>query len=305
MGKVSLLVAAVLAIAPATAAATTPPTETEPPVTPSFPANAVAVNDVKVTLADFTIDVPAEVPAGPTRWIAANIGAEQHHMTIIRFTEGQTLSQLFTDFTTDATRALATYEFLPGPQAVAAGGVQAIDVDLQPGAYVSVCVIPGADGVPHAAKGMVKPFTVTGEASATSPAPETPGIELTEYKISVPANLPASGIARIENIGSIAHEAAIYRINDGVTFEQAKAFFVNPAAATGPPPVTPSGGVTAISPGTKAGLVLDLTPGTYAFVCFLPITATNSDHVREGMIAEVTVGEIATIGSGPPGSTEH
>lgn len=300
MRKVPFVVAAgVLLFAPVTAHATTPPpgtaVEVGPavmPVMPALPASAVPVNTVTVTMADYSFDLPAEVPAGPTRWVGVNAGAEEHHMTIVRFAEGQTLDGLFGDFLADPTATLNKYEFVPGPQAVAPGGVEAIDADLEPGSYVAVCVIPDAQGVPHAAKGMVKPFTVTGEAAAASTVsavPAAPGIQLEEYKIVVPDSI-LPGVMRIENIGSIAHEAAIYRVKNGATFEQAKAVLLDPASAQGQLPYLPAGGVTAISPHKAAGLVLALQPGTYAFVCFLPITSKNTDHLHEGMIAEVRIG---------------
>jgi hypothetical protein len=50
-----------------------------------------------------------------------------------------------------------------GPNAPAPGRTSAAVVDLAPGTYAFICVIPSPDGTPHVAKGMARPFTVVAE----------------------------------------------------------------------------------------------------------------------------------------------
>lgn len=58
---------------------------------------------------------------------------------------------------------------------------------------------------------------------------------------------------------------------------------------SGQPPWTSARGVAAIAPGTSATMDLDLTAGNYAFVCFVPDSATGKAHVELGMNAGLTV----------------
>ncbi len=271
-------------------AATTPPGGSANPgtVVTDLPASAATVNVVPVSLADYRIEVPAEIPAGPTRFVATNVGREEHHMTLVRLAEGQTFAALIADLVADPVVALGKYELVPGPQSVGPGGTQAIDVDLQPGAYVALCVIPDAAGVPHAAKGMITQFTVTGSPAAATAVPDGPAIHLEEYRFVADPGLTTGRVVRVENVGGASHEIAFYRVDDGATVDQVIAAMLNPAGAPALPRGTPSGGVTAMSPKHAAGLVLTLRPGAYVAVCFLP-TSDKSDHLHKGMLASVTV----------------
>ena len=42
--------------------------------------------------------------------------------------------------------------------------------NLQPGQYLFLCFVPSADGIPHLAKGMIKPLQVTGASPAATNA---------------------------------------------------------------------------------------------------------------------------------------
>lgn len=250
--------------------------------TGSAPAGGPA--EVAVTLGDFTIDVPATVPAGPVRFTATNTGAEEHQMALVRLAEGETVDDVLAAVGADPVAAFEDLAFVGGPQGVAPGGTQAMEVDLPAGRYAALCFIPSPDGVPHVMKGMV---TELEAVTAELPEPVAE-IALGEYQFVVPDDLPATGPVRVINNGAITHELAIYRVADGHTFDEAKGFFLDRASAEGPPPVTAAGGVTPIKPGTSVLVDLDLQPGTYVFICFLP-TADGSDHLHEGMVAEVQI----------------
>ena len=65
--------------------------------------------------------------------------------------------------------------FTGGPSGIGPGGQSEAVVDLQAGDYVLLCFIAGADGIPHLAKGMVQPLTVTVPPSDRPAEPEALG----------------------------------------------------------------------------------------------------------------------------------
>lgn len=101
-------------------------------------------NVVQVTLVDGAIEMPAELPAGPTTFAVVNAGVFEHDFQI----EGQGIDQKL-ESTLDP------------------GETGSLQVDLQPGAYRVYC--PVAD---HAAHGMDMTLTVTAAQGAETPAPE-------------------------------------------------------------------------------------------------------------------------------------
>ena len=278
--------------APGTAApGTAAPDTTESATTdaPDTTTSALpAPNEVDVALADYSITLPATLPAGPTRFTATNSGVDEHHMTLIRLSDEQQLGDVLTALSTDPAAGVERADLFAGPQAVAAGGQQSNTATLEPGDYVALCVIPGEDGIPHAAKGMLTQFTVTGDESEDEAAPRTPSITLKEFGFTVSDDFTGHGLVRVENAGTLPHELVIYRVAADSTYAEAEAFLREGGVVKADSPVIPSGGITAMSAGRSAGADLDLAPGKYVFVCFLPGT-DHMSHLQHGMMREVEV----------------
>ena len=81
--------------------------------------------------------------------------------------------------------------------------------------------------------------------------------------------------------GKEAHQAALIKLADGKTVDDAKAFFASEAAPTGPPPFNVAGGTTAVDPGGKIAITQSLPAGTYVFLCFVP-DADGCPALRQG-----------------------
>ena len=110
------------------------------------------------------------IAAGPVEVRLANGGALEHQAAVFRFQDGED----FGSFAAAAAEqgpaaALALVEGYGGPNAVAPGATGSSTQVLDPGEYALLCVIPDATGVPHAAQGMLQPFTVTEAATAEAP----------------------------------------------------------------------------------------------------------------------------------------
>ena len=217
-----------------------------------------------------------------------NNGKEEHQATIVRFKDGKTLADL-ADVAAKTPGALDTViDVFGGPNAVAPGASVTATQTLGAGDYFFMCFIPAADGQPHAAKGMVTPFKVEGTAAGAASPDAANTIGLKEYAFGVTGGKTKAGPTTFANQGEQLHEAAIYKPAPGKTTDDIIAYFKekNP---TGPPPVTPAGGVGPLDPGTSA--TVNLTAGDYVFMCFLPdkASADGAPHFSKGMIQTVTV----------------
>lgn len=237
---------------------------------------------------------PPTLAPGLVRIELTNEGTEEHQATLIRLNDGVTLDEFAAGAGADDTgvTAFGLFEGYGGPNAAAPGGGTASSTQaLVAGNYLMICFIPSpSDGVPHAVKGMLLPFTVEGDdADASLPDNDVAGeIELDEFGFAGTDDFSGQGTFTVTNNGEQQHEATFYALADGATLDDALAFFGG--ESSGPPPVTPAGGLAAIAPGLDANVELDLPPGEYALICFLPDTAGDgAPHFTKGMATQVTV----------------
>jgi uncharacterized cupredoxin-like copper-binding protein len=243
---------------------------------------------VTVVATDFSFSLPATLAAGPTAFTLVNHGKQAHHFFLIRLEGGHTTEELVAGMKSPGP---------PPPWAVFAGGPNAVDpggtsfptvVDLRPGNYAIICIIPGPDAVPHVMKGMSRSLHVTGAAARpASLAVTRDTITLTDYAFSIPWTLHA-GTTRVtvRDAGSQPHELVVVHLDPGKS-PQDVASWVDKMA--GPPPGHFLGGVSPIAPGQVNDLVMTLTPGRYALMCFVPDAKDGKPHVAHGMMREVTI----------------
>jgi plastocyanin len=238
------------------------------------------------------------VKAGPVKVSLTNNGAQEHQATLVRLHPGVDVAAIAAAGASDPTGAAVFKLFDPagGPNGVAPGATVSSTQVLAPGNYLMACFIPDpTDGVPHAAKGMIQPFTVADNPAITDlksvklGTASTPQAGLTEFAFNVPDTVTATDTVHINNTGTQPHEMAIYKLADGKTTDDMKAFLLSTGAPTGPPPFSPAGGVSALAPGTEITVDVNLKPGSYALICFLPDTAgSGKAHFELGMLKQVS-----------------
>jgi uncharacterized cupredoxin-like copper-binding protein len=255
--------------------------------TASAVATPAAPTVVTVTAADFKFDAPAEVPAGYVTFRLVNNGPSIHHVQLVKLEDGKTAD--------DFVAALKAGG--PPPRwATMAGGPNPPDLrdttsttlSLQPGSYAMVCFIPGADGVPHFMKGMVRPLTVTSAENRAAEPTAQSVMKLVDYDFQLSGPLPAGrSTIRIENAGKQPHEVAIVRLNPG---KKPMDFAEWGERQVGPAPGTLAGGVSAIMPGASAFVNVDLAPGDYGLICFIPDMKDGKGHYHHGMAKQISVG---------------
>jgi len=200
---------------------------------------------------------------------------------------------------------------LGGPNAGGIGSTTNMVVDLQPGPYMVVCLIPDEEtGMPHAAMGMISPLEVTTPTTEAQIAPpEIQGaIDLVDFSFEgLPAELPAGPHTwAITDTGEQLHEIVIYQQAPGVPYAVIESIFLALPEATptgieatpgamaspeagAPPPFTAIGGVAPMSPGVINYLEIELAAGDHFAICFIPDAETGAPHFALGMIMPFTI----------------
>jgi hypothetical protein len=251
---------------------------------------APVANVVTITAKDYSFDAPSEIPAGLTTIRLVTEGKELHHASLIRLDDGKT----FDDFK----QAIAKQGPPPawmvaagGPNPPHPGGTTEETQMLEPGKYVIVCFVPSPDGMPHFAKGMMRPITVTPATARNASADVTPvpdiTVKLVDYAFENSKPLTAGKhVIRIENDAAQDHELVLLRLAPGKSAQEAAAWLEKQA---GPPPGEPLGGIAAIHPGGVGFITVDLAPGDYGLLCFVPDAKDGKPHVAHGMVKQFKV----------------
>jgi len=251
------------------------------------------VQEVLVRTRDFQFDAPAVIHSGPTHLRLVNEGPDFHHVWLVRLLEGKTVADL-TDFLSAGEAALPAWAVdAGGPNTPGHPGEEtSAYLDLKPGNYAIMCVIPAAaDGLPHFAHGMIQALTVMESAETGAPVPEADiSMVLDDYSFGLSKVItPGRHTIRVENRAKQAHEVVVVKLEEGMTAQD----FIQwvgtiPREGTGPGVIV--GGVTGLSQGEFNIVTLDFEPGRYALVCFVPDAADGMPHFMHGMVQEFTVG---------------
>lgn len=282
-----LLIAAGLAAAcrsdkPAADQAATSATAAAPA---SAPASAQLVH---VKAADYKFDLPASVPAGAVNFHLMNEGKDFHHAMIVRLEDGKTVKDLAEAMKTEGPPP-PWLKFLGGPNGVAPGGTASSTLLLTPGQYAVLCVIPGTDGMPHMAKGMVQGFEVAGAASQAALPAATDTVHLKDYGFASPRPLSAgSHTILVVNDGPQVHEMVLLKLTPGKSVKDF-ANWATTGGMKGPPPAMPIGGAGLMDAGASSLISADLTPGDYGYICFVPDSKDGKPHLAHGMVSQFTV----------------
>lgn len=250
------------------------------------PADTARPAVVEYVATDFAFTGPDTVAAGATTFRLVNKGPDMHHLYLVRLEDGKTLADLVAAMQANPHHPPAFMRDMGGPNVPAPGGATEVTVELAPGNYVLLCVIPGPDGVPHVAKGMMKPLTVVpGEPGAPMPAAD---VELTlvdyGYEFSKPL---VAGRQRVlvRTAAEQSHEVVFLRLNEGRTAKDVFAWIEQ----GGEPPAVPVGGISPMAKGVTNFLELDLEPGAYLLVCFVPDHKDGKAHIAHGMVQTIEV----------------
>jgi len=133
---------------------------------PAAAAPASAVNGT-ITLFDFNFTMPDTLPAGKSMYTVTNTGAQFHEFSIGQLPPGKTVDDvkaLFAAPSGGPPSGPPPVILMGGMNALTKGNTGIVVLDLTPGNYVAICLVPDQskpNGDPHAHLGMIKGFTVT------------------------------------------------------------------------------------------------------------------------------------------------
>ncbi len=255
---------------------------------PAAPAAPAVPTAVTFKGADFSFEGPESIPAGLITINFQNIGKEWHHAQLARLNDGVTMEQLDEAMKKNSNAALGMVNLVGGVGALDPNGSGSVTLKLQEGQYLLLCFIPSADGVPHLAKGMIRPLTVKG-AGATAAEPKADvTVNMADFHFTMPAEVKAGKqVWKVINDGPQPHEIALVRLAEGKTLDDIYAWYAKPE---GPQPFNMVGGMQGMNAGVPAAFInLDLQPGNYVAVCDIPDPASGKPHSELGMVMPFTV----------------
>jgi uncharacterized cupredoxin-like copper-binding protein len=282
-------------------AAVTPAAEATVSFADGAGAAAAPAAVVTITARDYAFEMPDTVVAGRTELQLVNKGAELHHAALLRLDAGKTAADLAAAMHGSGPPP-AWLHNAGGPNAPAPGATSAAVVDLEPGTYVLVCMIPSPDGKPHMMKGMTRTLTVVSAprarlaahvrgsaapaAALVAGAPDVT-MTLTDYNFGLSRPLTRGRhVVRVRNAARQPHEVFVARLAPGKSAADALAWVEK---MQGPPPLQPLGGVVGLDTGAANDIPLDLAPGEYALFCFVPDAKDGKSHTAHGMVRQFTV----------------
>jgi hypothetical protein len=251
-------------------------------------AAAAKPHQMTVVATDYKFDAPDQVPAGMMTIHLVDNGSELHHVAFIKLNDGKTIADVEQAMKTQGPMPSWAVDYGGVNPSHPGGGMSTTTQMLEPGNYAMLCFIPSADGIPHFAKGMVRPLTVTASTDASAPAPsEDIVMTLNDYSFTTSKPITAGmHTIKIENAASQSHELVLARLAPGKKAEDLPAWVEK---MSGPPPAEPIGGVPAMVKGGIAYFTANFTPGEYALVCFLPDAKDGKPHFTHGMVKQIHV----------------
>lgn len=221
-------------------------------------------NTVKVDLAEYSYDAPKEVTGGPVTFELSNSGKEPHELALVKLARGKT-----TDDFVAALRAgkdVAWAEDFGGVPVLSPGLSTTFTRELDEGNWLFICMLPSAEGQPHAAHGMLHQFRVNGESNAPLPQQDFT-VSVDEKGFSVPAIPAGRHTVELRNDGSKPHELALMSYEPGKSERDLGKWFES-GYKTAAPALFP-GGVQAIEPGVSVFMDIEFQSGrSYRFEDF-------------------------------------
>src|SRR5690606_31636245 len=111
----------------------------------------------EIGMADYSVAIPEGFDGGDV--VVRNEGREDHELILMRFDDGKGLPDLLA-WQEAGMPAERPFGYAGGTGTIPPGAEIWTSLDLEPGDYIALCVIPGPDGAPHVEMGMLTSFTI-------------------------------------------------------------------------------------------------------------------------------------------------
>ncbi len=251
------------------------------------PATEPAAKPFPVTGRDYAFEAPATIEGGLIEMAFTNAGNEPHFAGLAKVAAGKTFEDAKAVLTAPPPDTPPSgpppFEEYAGAAPVDPGANGNATFNLPAGSYALFCAIPAADGVPHSAKGMIMPLTVT-EGIASALPDSVTALAATDFALSgAPPNKAGAAVVGIRNQGKQLHEVNLVELMPDKKIDDLVAWFKAPP--TGPPPASFRSGV-AVKAGEEGTTEFQLDPGvSYALICAVPDSLSGDfvPHIAKGM----------------------
>ncbi len=245
-----------------------------------------ALPELTIAVTADGIEVPAEVPAGPTRINLVNAtGAMSPEggpvlPDVGRLADGATLEELMAVLPSAMQNPMPMLELFKSYGTAIAPTARLI-WDLQPGHHVATVLAEAP---------MVQPFIVT-DAAAEGAVVADVSVMLQDFAFVMPDSIAAGPqLWEITNAGTQWHELVVITKPAEMTVEEVLAALPAEGPPVGPMPFEINWGYVVLAEGTRAWAEVDLAPGVYTVICFLPdLQGDMAPHATHGMVRTLTV----------------
>lgn len=237
---------------------------------------------------EYAFAAPSQIASGIVTIRFVNDGStELHNAALIRLKGGHTL-QDFTDYMRDGVQAPDWAVHVGGVESIPPGTEAQATVILEPGLHLIVCYHGEGQGAPHHALGMISSLDVVGSRSDETEPEFDVDLVMFDYGYALSDSLSAGRqILRVVGAGPQVHNVLIWKLMEGRTATELVQWLESDR--TSPRPGQPLGGLTALSPGERAYLPIELESGRYVFLCLVPDARDGRFHLSHGMMKEVEI----------------
>jgi hypothetical protein len=258
--------------------------------TGAAPPVASAAGAFTLIATDAGFEAPDHVASGMRHIVYENHGTEIHEAMFIKLAPGMTARDYVAAAQGGASFPEGARDY-SGLGLTSPGGKAELWVELDPGRYIIICWFRD-----HAETIPVHEFTVDDERrDDAAPPPPDVVVKLVDFRIDLEGELHSGPqVMRIEMMGPSMHELDLYRLDEGKTRDDLKAWYKNDQK--GPIPGRAGTGILDSHDISRVVTIKqDLSPGHYVLQCQMPMSTdpaaphVNVSHLDAGMVREVTI----------------
>ncbi len=246
-----------------------------------------AIPEVRYVAGEYQFDGPDTLPAGWVTLRILNGGHELHQLQLVKLTDKKSIPDIILALTDHPDEIPSWLHPLGGPNGVMSGEEARATIQLVPGQYTLLCLVPDNDGVFHVIRGMHKAVTVAAPAGRTAKEPKAAAtITAKDYVFALSGEIRAGDrLIRVDNLGTQPHEALLVELPPDKTIHD---FAMSPPEAQDGTSGKPVGGLASIGPGMHGYFAHAFKAGRYGVICLFP-DEMGRLHYTRGMLMEFTV----------------